>query len=118
MREFGLSMTAYVLLLPAVMWLLPKLGDSPWRFALMLVPAIPMGLAVAAFVRFLLRMDEMHQRIHLASLAFASGSVGLLSFTYGLLEVAGLPHLSWVFIFPAIILLWGLGTLIANRRYQ
>jgi hypothetical protein len=32
----------------------------------------------------------------LAGLAFAAGTIGLLTFTYGLLEIAGLPHISWV----------------------
>ena len=116
-REFGTAMTAYVVMLVGVMWLLPLLG-APWRYLLAALPALPVGLGVAAFIRFLGRMDELQQRIQLAGLAFATGTVGLLSFTYGLLEIAGLPHLSWIWIFPAIIMLWGLGTAVASRRYQ
>ena len=116
-REFGTAMTAYVVMLVGVVWLLPLLG-APWRYLLAVLPALPVGLGVAAFIRFLTRMDEMHQRIQLAGLAFAMGATGLITFIYGLLEIAGLPHLSWVWIFPAMIVLWGLGTALANRRYQ
>ena len=116
-REFGTAMTAYVVMLVGVLWLLPLLG-APWRYVLVVLPALSVGLGVAAFIRYLTRMDEMHQRIQLAGLAFAMCATGLITFTYGLLEIAGLPHLSWVWIFPAMILLWGLGTAVANSRYQ
>ena len=118
MREFGSAMTAYVVMLIGVIWLLPQLGHSPWRYLLAVLPAIPVGLGVAAFIRYLGRMDELQQRIQLAGLAFATGTIGLLTFTYGLLEITGLPHISWVWIFPAMILLWGLGTAVASRKYQ
>jgi hypothetical protein len=117
-REFGSAMTAYVVMLIGVIWLLPQLGDSPLRYGLAILPAVPVGPGVAAFIRYLGRMDELQQRIQLAGLAFAAGTIGLLTFTYGLLEIAGLPHISWVWIFPAMILLWGLGTAVASRRYQ
>ena len=118
MREFGSAMTAYVVMLIGVIWLLPQLGDSPWRYLLAVLPAIPVGLGMVAFIRYLGRMDELQQRIQLAGLAFATGTIGLLTFTYGLLEITGLPHISWVWIFPAMILLWGLGTAVASRKYQ
>jgi hypothetical protein len=95
-----------------------QLDDSPWRYLLAVLPAIPVGLGMVAFIRYLGRMDEFQQRIQLAGLAFATGTIGLLTFTYGLLEITGLPHISWVWIFPAMILLWGLGTAVASRKYQ
>ena len=115
-REFGGAMAAYVILMFSIVWLVQRLGDSPWRFAL--VPAVPMALGVAAFIRFLTRMDELHQRIQLTGLAFATGSIALLTFTYGMLENVGLPHLSWLWVCPLTVMLWGLGTAWTSRRYQ
>ena len=117
-REFAAAMTAYVVVLVGVIWLLPRLGESPWRYLLAVLPAIPVGLGVAAFIRYLGHLDELQQRIQLTGLAFATGTIGLLTFSYGLLENTGLPRISWVWIFPAIIMLWWLGTAVAGRKYQ
>ena len=118
MREFATAMAAYVVVLVGVISLLPRLGESPWRYPLAVLPAIPVGLGVLAFMRYLGRMDELQQRIQLAGLAFATGTIGLLTFTYGLLENTGLPRISWVWIFPAMIMLWWIGTAVASRKYQ
>ena len=117
-REFVSAMAAYVVVLLGVVWLLPRLGESPWRYPLAVLPAVPVAFGVAAFIRFLAQLDELQQRIQLSGLAFATGTIGLLSFTYGLLENAGLPALSWIWIFPAIVMLWGLGSAVASRKYQ
>jgi hypothetical protein len=117
-REFVTATMAYVVLIIGVIWLLPRLGDSPWRYVLAVLPAVPVAFGVAAFIRFLARLDELQQRIQLSGLAFATATIGLLSFTYGLLENAGLPPLSWIWIFPAIVMLWGLGSAVASRKYQ
>jgi hypothetical protein len=42
----------------------------------------------------------------------------MLTFAYGFLENAGFPQLSYVFVFPLMIFLWGVGGIIATRRYQ
>ena len=34
------------------------------------------------------------------------------------LESMGFPHLSWIWILPATVMLWGLGTAMASRRHQ
>ena len=117
-REFVSARTAYVVVLAGVIWLLPRLSDSPWRYALAVLPALPVGLGVAAFIRYLAHLDERQQRIQLTGLAFATGTIGLLTFTYALLGNAGFPPIAWVWIFPATVMLWGLGTAVASRKYQ
>lgn len=42
----------------------------------------------------------------------------MLTFSYGFLENIGFPHLPLVWIFPAIIFFWGLGTAFFSQKYQ
>ena len=42
----------------------------------------------------------------------------LIPFAYGFLENAGFPQLSYIWVFPVMIALWGIGGAIALRRYR
>jgi hypothetical protein len=116
--ELSLSMLAYVVVLFVSIWLLNQMPESPWRFVLALLPVLPLLFALAAFLRFLGRMDELQQRIQLNAIGFAAGATGLVALTVGFLGNAGLPQPSWIWIFPMMIMLWGIGGAIANWRYK
>ena len=116
--ELGLSMFAYVVVLLVSIWFLNQMPESPWRIALALLPVLPLLFALAAFLRFLGRMDELQQRIQLNAIGFAAGATGLVALTVGFLENAGLPQPSWIWVFPMMIFFWGIGGAIANRRYR
>ncbi|NOK59224.1 MAG: hypothetical protein GFH27_549283n315 [Chloroflexi bacterium AL-W] len=118
LREFGIAMVAYTVVLVGVLTLLPFLAASPWRFLLVLVPIIPIGYGIRSFVRYLDGLDELQRRIQLAGVTFAAAITGLLTFSYGLLEIVGLPSLSWVWVLPILILSWGLGVALARQKYQ
>ena len=79
---------------------------------------MPAALVIYLFVRRLARTDELQKRIQTEAGGFALGGTALLTFTYGFLEGAGLPHLNWTFIFPLIAVLWGVGTAIFTFRYR
>ncbi|MEM8533158.1 MAG: hypothetical protein AAGF95_20095 [Chloroflexota bacterium] len=117
-REFSIAMVAYAITLISVLLLLPLLGESPWRFLLVLIPILPIGYGLRAFLRYLDGLDELQRRIQLAGVTFAAGVTGLLTFSYGLLEMAGLPPLSWVWVLPLLILSWGVGAALARQKYQ
>lgn len=117
--RFTSAMLVYSILLVATTLIAQRLPDgSPLKIALIILPVIPIVFALLAFVRFFESMDELQKSIHLYALAFAFAASGLLSFTYGLLENAGLPQLSWVWIFPMMIAFWGIGSWLASRRYR
>lgn len=118
LMQFGGSMALYVVALFASVWLLKTLGDSPWRFPAALLPVIPIVLGLLAFLRFFQEMDELQKSIQLEALGFSFGATGLLTFTYGLLQNAGLPQVSFIAVFPMMIALWGVGTVIASLRYR
>jgi CHASE2 domain-containing sensor protein len=79
---------------------------------------IPIAMGVAAFLRLFGAMDELQKQIQLYALAFAFGLTGLLTFSYGLLQNAGLPQVSFIAVFPMMIALWGVGNVIGSWRYQ
>jgi hypothetical protein len=118
LRDFSLSMTLYVIVILGSTSLLDRMGESAWRIPIALSPALPIILMLGAFMRYLSGIDELQQRIQLMAIAFAAGAVGLLTFSYGFLETIGFPHLPLVWIFPAIIVFWGLGTAFFSRKYQ
>jgi hypothetical protein len=116
-RELGIAMAAYVIAVLVTVKLTPAI-DPTVRAPFVLIPLIPSAFALRAYLRYLGRMDELGRRIQLEALAIGFGAAGLLTFAYGFLENAGFPQLSYIFVFPLMIFLWGLGGVIATRRYQ
>ena len=116
-RELGLAMAAYVIVVLVSIKLVGGL-DQPIKTLVALTPLIPASLALFAYLRFLSRMDELGRRIQLEALAFGFGAAGMLTFAYGFLENAGFPQLSYIWVFPLMIALWGIGGAIASYRYR
>jgi hypothetical protein len=116
-RELGLAMAAYVIVVLVSIKLVAGL-DQPIKTLVALTPLIPASLALFAYLRFLSRMDELGRRIQLEALAFGFGAAGMLTFAYGFLENAGFPQLSYIWVFPLMIALWGIGGAIASYRYR
>ncbi len=119
LKEFGAAMIAYIVVLFLSIWAITThLLRSPWRYPAALLPMIPAGFALVAAVRHLGRLDELQRRIQFEALAFAFGGTALVTFGYGFVENVGFPHLSWFWVWPVMALLWTLGLVLANRRYQ
>ena len=116
-REFLIAMAAYVVAVLVTVRLTPDI-DPAVRAPFVLIPLIPSAFALRAYVRYVGRMDELGRRIQLEALAIGFGAAGMLTFAYGFLENAGFPQLSYVFVFPLMIFLWGIGGAIAARRYR
>jgi hypothetical protein len=116
--EFGGAMTAYVVVLLSAVWVLNAFPEAPWRYAVAVLPVLPVLLVLWAVQRFVAELDELQRRVQLEGLAFACVGTGVLTFTYGFLEGVGLPHLSWTWVLPGMFALWGLGVALAGRRYQ
>jgi hypothetical protein len=115
---FGASMAVYVVFLLVSIWLLKAPVAAPWRYPVAVLPVVPVAFALVAFLRFLNRMDELQRQIQLTAVGFSLGTVVMLTFTYGFLENAGLPRLSWIWIAPMAIATWGVSLAIASRRYR
>lgn len=116
--ELGAAMAGYTIVLFGSVFALRHLDDSPWRYAVAIVPVLPMGIAAWAIFRALLRIDEMHLRVQLNALALAFGASALTSICVGFLQVGGLPALSWIWVWPMMGTYWCLGVLISVRRFS
>jgi len=117
--QFGGAMVAYCIVLIASLTVLEHAQlPTPARALVAVAPVVPTIFALLAFVRFLGRMDELQRRIQLEALGFAFGATGILTFAYGFLENAGLPHLSYIWVLPVMVALWGVGAAVAARRYS
>ena len=116
-RELGLAMAAYVIVVLVSIKLVGGL-EQPIKTLVALTPLVPATLALFAYLRFLSRMDELGRRIQLEALAFGFGAAGMLTFAYGFLENAGFPQLSYIWVFPLMIALWGIGGGVASYRYR
>jgi len=118
MREFTITMSIYAISIIGTRLIMNNMEPSPWRIAINLVPIIPVIFLIIVFMRYLTAIDELQQKIQLHAIGFAAGTTGLLTFAYGFLELDGLPHFPTFFIFPLIIMLWGIGLSYFSRRYQ
>src|SRR5438552_597962 len=117
MRELGVAMAWYVIVVLGSISLVGGVGQ-PIKTLVTLAPLIPATFALFAYLRFVSRMDELGQRIQLEALAFGFGAAGMLTFAYGFLENAGFPQLSYIWVFPLMIALWGIGGAIAAYRHR
>lgn len=93
--------------------------DTPWIYALALIPAVPAGLMFVAMIRFVRRMDELQQRFVGEAALISACLVGFTSFAYGLLEsYADLPSIPMVWILPALFAAYGAAMPFVWARYQ
>ncbi len=116
------SMGAYVLLLAASIWLLKRVDVQALRVLVAVAPAVPIGFAVRAMVRFVRGLDEMQQRIELESLAIATVLVSMMYMTAGLLQSARLIHVpgdvAMIWVFPLMCATYGIAKGVVARRYR
>ena len=74
-----------------------------------------------AFARYLRLLDELQQRVELASVALAAGLTGLLAAAAGALHGAGLVRLpgeAGLWVFPLLAAAYSLARAALTRRYQ
>jgi len=118
--EMAASLGLYALALVSSLILLRRPEDFSMalRIIITLTPVVPAGLMCWAIVRQLRRLDEMHLRIQFEALGFAFAASALLTFSYGFLENVGFPHISWLWVWPVMGVMWMIGLRLANHRYQ
>ncbi len=119
-----LSALAYI----ATTWISMRLlagamVDAPiaMRVVVGLLPVIPIGLAIRAFVQLMRAGDELQRRIDVEALAIAALAIGLGALTASLLIVAGAfdttAQKALVWVFPALVLTYLFARILACRRY-
>ena len=107
--EFGLITLAYLMVLVGSVTVLQSNPEAPWRYYVAVLPLIPAAFLIWLFVRSLSRLDETQKRIQVQAFGVVIAATALLTFGYGFLEGAGMPHLSWTYVLPLMAVLWALG---------
>src|SRR5689334_17234889 len=107
--QFGLATLAYLMVLVGTVIVVGANPSVDWKYWVALLPVVPAGIVVWLVVRALSRLDEVQKRMQMQAIGFALAATALLTFGYGFLEGAGLPHLNWTWVLPLITTLWGLG---------
>ena len=111
-------MLAYLMVLVGSVVVVQANPEASWRYAVVVLPVAPAAFVIWLFVRALARLDEMQKRIQMQAFGFSLGSTALITFGYGFLEGAGLPHLNWTYVLPLMAVLWALGAAIFTLRYR
>ena len=116
--QFGFAALAYLMVLVGSVTVVGANSGASWRYWVAALPAIPAGVVIWLAVRQLGRLDEVQKRTHMQALGFAVAVTGLVTFAYGFLEGAGLPHLNWTLVLPLMVALWGIGVIAVALRYR
>jgi hypothetical protein len=116
--EIGLALLAYMMFLVGSVTILRANPEADWRYVVAVVPVAPAALVLFLFVRRLARLDELQKRIQTEAFGFSLGATALITFAYGFLEGAGMPHLNWTYILPLMAAFWGVGTAVFTFRYR
>ncbi len=102
----------------SILWLKLRQPAAPWKYLIAAAPVLPAMLIPAAVVRCFRMMDEFQQKVHLEGLAFGFTGSAVLTLALGFLENAGIPRLSWTWVWPVMSGCWVVGLLLARARYK
>jgi len=114
--QFGFAILAYLMVLVGSVTVVQANSSAAWRYVIGLLPMVPAAIVVWLVVRSLARLDEVQKRTQMQALGFSMAATGLVTFGYGFLEGAGLPHLNPTFVLPMMALAWGAGLLALMLR--
>ncbi len=117
-RRFVAAIIGYAVVLMFSITVLNHTGAALWRYAVAVLPVIPVGYGLWAFLQMLRTLDELQFRIQMEAFGFSLGWTGLITFTLGFLEIAGFPQVGLIWVLPMIIAFWGIGQQVALRRYR
>lgn len=120
-RELMVSMTAYVVVLLASIWLLRHVDAPALRAVVALAPVLPIGFAMRAMVRYIRDTDEMQRRIELEAVSIATLLVSMLYMTGGFLQSARVIDVpaaaAMIWLFPLVCFSYGIAKAVVSRRY-
>jgi hypothetical protein len=96
----------------------PLAAGTALEKPLALLPLLPAGIAIAAFLAMVRNADELQTRILYEALALGFVVTFIATLVYAVLEDLGLPHVSAVYWWIALVLSWAVGLAISARRYR
>jgi hypothetical protein len=107
LRDMGVSLAVYFVLLFAAMRFGRPMPDGAVRTLVLASPIIGFGLMLRAIVVKCARMDEYMRMRLLENISVAAAITASVTFTYGFLETAGFPKLSMFTVWMVLGLSFG-----------
>jgi hypothetical protein len=93
--------------------------SAPVRIGLALLPVAAYVACLVSYLGLIRQTDELQRRVHLEALAIAFPSTAVLVFAAEYMRKAGLiSQFKPDYVLVAMLVLWGVGFLVAWRRYQ
>lgn len=96
--EILIAFIVYVVLFGVTVRIAPTVRDPDSHLLIGLLPALGLGLIVAAIVRWVGRADDYHRARLMESIAVTAAVTAFWTCSYSILEAVGFPrlHLFWV----------------------
>ncbi|HMW47927.1 MAG TPA: hypothetical protein PKD17_08935 [Cellvibrionaceae bacterium] len=116
-KEFAWVMGTYGLLLPLCLWRIYNGASGIGKYAWAILPTLPLLALIAVIAREIARMDEFMQRVHVLSFGITLAITGAVTTLWGFLEIAGLPPISIIYVFPFSVSTWGIINCLMFRHY-
>lgn len=117
-RPLLIPLAIYLALLAGVVLILDAYPDSPWRYLIVLTPMIPGAFIAVRLVKLTRQLDELSRKVIYESIAITFAITLFLLLALGLLEMAGMPRLSSLYIGGFMLAVWMVAKLILSRRYE
>ena len=95
-----------------------SLGESPWRFVVVLLPMIGVAVCTWTMMRISRETDEMQARKVLEALVISAAGTVIASMAYGFMEEVGAPHISLMWVTVVWAFFFGVGMLWSTWRYR
>ena len=106
LQELGGALLLYGVVLTGSLYVAKTMPPGAARTVLLLLPLIPVVLAVGVVARQFRRIDEFVRLRSLESIAVAAAVTAGWTMTYGFLENAGFPRLSMFWVWPVMGACW------------
>jgi hypothetical protein len=117
-RRMVISGILFVAILLVSIWMLNNAIGQEYQLWIALAPTIPGILLALSIGSAIAQLDELQRRIQLEAIGIAFGGSIILSLSYALLVLAGIPQASWVFVPLIMMVLWLMGKLWTMWKYR
>lgn len=116
--SFWVYMAGYVISIIGLVMVIDGLKGSPLLWIACLIPAFFALMGLRQVFSGIMALDEMVRRIHMEAFMISAGLTTMISFTWGLLEHAGLPPMNATWVLPMISVLYAVVLPLRARHYK